>query len=287
MVDTLYPAGAQLLEGASQTAGQIGQQNVEKQKTATEAQVQTDKQFVDLANSELDRRANMITITPQLALGLVKNTGDKEWMKAVNSKMRVDMYTALYTHGIETRITGKEFDVLHDGKQYRMINTMSPEGEVIPKILAIGDAPVSKTGVDTPKAEADRISREKIAAEKLKAAKSGSTKEDPKNKEFEKTYRGYLKDTEGMNYMLTDQMAKKDPKQASDLKMKLDFIQQNQKRFNDLQGTSSVPRGTSSPDGEGGGDVITIKDSQGQTHQIYKQNLDAAKKRDPGVTVVQ
>lgn len=67
-----------------------------------------------------------------------------------------------------------------------------------------------------------------------------------KDKEFLKTYRQMQKDTENWNYETIKALADTDAKQSEDLKRKLDFIETNKERFNQIQGTQI-------PKEEGGG----------------------------------
>jgi hypothetical protein len=284
--DTLFPAAAQLLGKAgtdvqanadrSQQNNNLGVETAEGAGLASaDAQAkQQKKQQFDAAQAALDRQANMVQVTPQIALGLVKNTGNKEWMKSVGQPIRADVLMSFLRTGINEKIAGKEYKTIKDGKEYTIANDIDENGDIQPRIVTVGDAPVTKTGADTDKAKADRLSREKIAAEKAAADKAKSSKsggEPAEDKEFEKTYRGYLKDTEGMNGMLLQQMAKKDPKQSQDMQAKMDFIQKNQDRFNKLQGTQ----------GEKGGAAPQKFDSADAVRAAFKAGTitrDAAKK---------
>lgn len=116
MADTLYPAAGQLLQGSAQTA--LGNAELEQKKTQTTVQAgeaasselgadrrqmssqQAQQKLVQM-QAEARLKGEMITITPQLALGLVKNTGDKGWLQAAGQSMRADVYTSLYTHGMD------------------------------------------------------------------------------------------------------------------------------------------------------------------------------------------
>ena len=264
MADTLFPAALQGQEAALQGANANADRQQETQKEGVDAgkaassnlagerqQAMSGQQAQQLAQlkDKLDQASNMVTITPQIALGLVKNTGNKEWLKAIGQKQRADVVLSFMRDGINKRIAGKEYTTSLDGKDYRIGMNIDDNGDPQPSILSIGDTPVSKTGADTDKAKADRASREKIAHDKAAAdaRKSATTKMDPKDTEFEKTYRSYAKDTEGMNGTLLTQLGKKDPARASELQKKMDFIQKNQDRFNKLQGTSGA-----SPGGAGG-----------------------------------
>lgn len=98
--NTLFGEATQALSGASQTATAADEI---KQKDRADS-MRSGDEAAKRVSEQMDREENMIKVTPQLALGLVKNTGDKSWLQAVGQNMRADMYTALYTHGINTRI---------------------------------------------------------------------------------------------------------------------------------------------------------------------------------------
>lgn len=109
--DTLFPAGAELLRAAGSQSDAISKDNQAKTdatiKTGDSASSelgaerrQMSSQQAAVALQKMTDQENKIQITPQLALGLVKNTGDKSWLQAVGTKMRADVYTGLYTHGM-------------------------------------------------------------------------------------------------------------------------------------------------------------------------------------------
>ena len=115
MADTLFENATQMMGVAQQgqdaqldqrqdaqnaKAGQEGASEAgatQRQKMSAQ-----DAQKLEVLKSQLDRAQNMVDITPQIALGLVKNTGDKEWMKAVGTKMPAPVLMGMYTHGIRT-----------------------------------------------------------------------------------------------------------------------------------------------------------------------------------------
>lgn len=134
MAETLFPAGAQLLQGAANTASNIGQQRVERERIRTQAASQAlseigdnvreiSNQRAQMALKQMEMEGNQVEITPQIALGLAKNTGDKEWMMSVGQKMRADVLLGIYTHGINlvaakrshkiTQVYDKEGKVRH------------------------------------------------------------------------------------------------------------------------------------------------------------------------------
>lgn len=105
MADELFSAGAGLLKGAADTA--VDQNLKEKelrQKSgdAASGELGADRrqmsvQQAAMALQKLKDAEDQITITPQIALGLVKNTGNKEWLSATGTKMRADMLLGIYT----------------------------------------------------------------------------------------------------------------------------------------------------------------------------------------------
>lgn len=133
---SLYGEGAQLVGQGAESARSVGQQNVERQNIEAQNQRsnnqelgedvrqlsdQQAKQRMAQMDQEAALKGQMVTITPQLALGLTKNTGDKEWMTAVGQSMRADVYTALYTHGIDLAYAKKapKITPIYDGDKVR------------------------------------------------------------------------------------------------------------------------------------------------------------------------
>lgn len=92
----------------------------------------------------------------------------------------------------------------------------------------------SRQPTDLVMALATGYSRVESAGARGSGSGSGVSGAD---KEFLKTYRGYGKDTENWNYETIKALADTDPKQADDLKRKLDFIEANKQRFNNIQKT--------------------------------------------------
>src|SRR6266478_3285967 len=106
MADTLYPAGAPLMESGAASARQVGQEKVEREKIASEnarsttsevgqdlRQVQSQQAAVDLEKLKASDKmqGKMMTITPQIALGLSRNTGDPGWLQAIGQDIRSDV----------------------------------------------------------------------------------------------------------------------------------------------------------------------------------------------------
>ncbi len=117
MPETLFGQSAQLLEAAGQKQTQEGAQEAKAEEIgarageAASSEIGADRrqkagamdaQKLQAIKGQMDQAENMVTLTPQLALGMVKNTGDKEWMKAIGQKMRADVMMSFYTHGIKT-----------------------------------------------------------------------------------------------------------------------------------------------------------------------------------------
>jgi hypothetical protein len=115
MPDTLFGQSAQMMGVASEAQAQEKSLDQRKQEStmkageAASSEIGADRRQKMSAEEQqkllqqkamLDQAENMITITPQLALGLTKNTGEKDWLTAVGQKMRADVYTGLYTHGM-------------------------------------------------------------------------------------------------------------------------------------------------------------------------------------------
>jgi len=232
----------------SEASAQLGESNRLGQKGQQEQQL-------EVLKAKLNEAENTMLITPQIALGLVKNTGDKEWMRAVGTKMRSDVLMAMYTHGINAKLQGKEFKVPIGDKIHTLISHVDDEGNQTLEDLGEGErfSPTQK-GEETPtKTIEHKIQQQNAEANttrantaKTKASAKGAAM-DPTDKEFLKTYRQDLKDTEGMNGMLLEQMSKKDPNRAIELQKKLDFVQKYQARFNQLQKTEEGPSSSGGP----------------------------------------
>jgi hypothetical protein len=223
MPNTLYGEAAGLLRGAAETkiAGE-GLRQKDRALAAETAQSGlkvagglVERKMAEegaLQREQLQQEKQFITLTPELAKGAAQVTGDESWNQAVGQKLPVAAYSALLIHG-HTKDIANNYDfqdaVEGDNTQTYLLNRRT--GDRIP----IGKA--GKGG-------------------KGRSAASGMSADD---KEFIKTYRQYAKDTEGFNYEMAKGLATTDPKQSDDLTSKLDFIDTNQKRFNDLQGVKT------------------------------------------------
>jgi hypothetical protein len=243
MADNLFGASAGLLESAGQKQTQnmeIAQkpitQATDASNTARQNQVSAqDAQKLAMLKSQLDQAENMIDITPQIALGLVKNTGDKEWMKAIGQKMRADVVMAMYTHGINTKISQKEITTMIGKNKVTLQPYIDDDGQLAVKQIASDEG----TTTDIKKEEAD-AKKKKAEADATKASgstkkASGSTKMDPADVEFMKDFRTAKKNTSGINDVMLQALAKKDPKQAADRQKDLDFVTNNQARYDKLE----------------------------------------------------
>lgn len=169
------------------------------------------------ANARQDQQlaAQMIEITPQLAKGAQNATGDDSWGEMVGKKMRADVYSGLLVHGQRQDLSAnwKPIEITEGGKtRTALFNEKTSE------TIELGTPGTGK-----------------------RRGTSGSTALPGKDKEFVKTFRQYQKDTENWNYELLKGLSTTDEKQASDLKSKLDFIEENKDRFDDLQGIQEKP----------------------------------------------
>ena len=200
--NTLFGEANQALQGAG--AIQNESQNQDQKKNMppdTGAQGQgvsamrdsnnsQDQQKMAILKSQLDQAENMMTMTPQIALGLVKNTGDKEWLKLVGKKVRSDVVLGFYTHGIKLAQQKKEPKVSQvykkDGTVGHELYWMDDEGQ--PQTLPLDEGMATKLlnkktgGTGSPKDQTlaslkewnaeykkDRASTTGINGEKLKA----------------------------------------------------------------------------------------------------------------------
>lgn len=113
---SLYGEGAQLLEGSAQTQTDTAKLEQAKTDTTVEAGKASGAQLGETERQISSQQATMalekmkasdkmqgkvVTITPQIALGMAKNTGDPSWMQAIGQDMRSDVLMSLYTHGIK------------------------------------------------------------------------------------------------------------------------------------------------------------------------------------------
>jgi hypothetical protein len=248
MPDNLFASAANLLSSAgsqtqetanrdqkTQEMGVTAGENASSELGAERRQQAgaMDAQKLTILKDKLDQASNMVQVTPQIALGLVKNTGDKEWLKMVGQKMRADVMFSMYQYGANLKMQSKEYKVPVGDK----IVTMRPHYN---KETSDWDFEAVAEGEKfSPKSKGE------VTPDVKEKEKKGASGEDPKDKEFLKTYRQYQKDTQGMNGEILAQLGKKDPKQADDLQKKLDFVQTNTDRFNKLQNVKTPTAGSS------------------------------------------
>ena len=169
---------------AMATAGSIQDKAKDRQANAAAPDPDQDS-GIQILKDKMDHDQNMITITPQIALGLVKQTGDREWMKAIGTKIPAPVYTATYTHGIYSRLSGKSIK-FKDGDQEKTATMSFDPDTYEPRLSVIG---TSTMGQDTEKAQADRASREKIAAEKAAHAGTSKSSASSPDKDLDKWFK--------------------------------------------------------------------------------------------------
>lgn len=195
MVDNLYGEGASLLQAAGNQATanaqtrQAGTETTVKAGEAAGAQLgdtqrQQQAQQAAQALEVMKQKFDTVEITPQLALGLVRNTGDREWMKSIGQRMRADVYTSLYTHGINMKMM-KPYKVGF-GKDMELTIQPSMDENGNWSYTPVGD-PVHKfsdtaRGVITPEKQAELDlknkaleTKERLAQYKLTAPTAKST----------------------------------------------------------------------------------------------------------------
>jgi hypothetical protein len=137
MADELFTAGAGLLKGAADTAtGQEAQikdtgakQGMQASSELGADRRQMSSQQAQIALEKLKNAEDQVTITPQIALGLVKNTGNKEWLSAIGTKMRSDMLLGIYTAESKRRYQPKLTQTYDkDGTVRHVLITPDEEG---------------------------------------------------------------------------------------------------------------------------------------------------------------
>jgi len=273
MPDNLFGTAAGLLEGAGQQqleekkveqvpqsegvkAGESAAGNISAEKQTAMSGQQA--QQLAVLKDKLDQASNMMTITPQVALGMVKNTGDKEWMKAIGQKMRADVVLGMYTHGIKLNQAKKAPKVTQiydkDGKVRHSVVYTDEDGNEQQLMLDEGMTP-------------DQLNKGKGGK-----SKSGSGSDDSlkKMKEFNRAYEKARSEIS-------------DPSKAAQLqatnpesfKEKSQWLKDNQDQYDanikalGKGGGAAIP-GAAAPAGEGGADNAPfdadafIKDALGQ-----------------------
>lgn len=250
MPANLYGEAAGLLRGTADTVLKKRELDQEADKTAATVGTAGLNVVSDLAKQkmvgaqaiDLERekaKEQMIELTEPLANGAAKATGDESWKKAIGKQMNVAAYSALLTHGIKNAATDEWRPVeVTEGNNTRTYLYNQSTGEMKPQGTSGTGKKSSKSG--------------------------GGTGLSGTDKEFVKTFRQYQKDTEGFNYKMLSGLAATDQKEAEDLKNKLDFIRDNQDRFDHIQGLSApaqtpTPKPTAAP-GVGGDEEAKITD---------------------------
>ena len=224
MADTLFPAAGQLLEGAANTNTQTNDL-LQKQKQLTSNQGQSAGSEVGANERQMSSQEaaqklkqmelqDTINITPQIALGLAKNTGDPSWMQAVGTPIRPDVMLVLYTHGMAVNNSKKSPKVTQvydaDGKVRHAVVYTDEEGNVQQHVIDEGMTPEKlhpgKPGAakDTSqkKSEAFMKAHEKQAALFNNASASQQLKAtDPE--QWNREHEEYLKDQDRYDQLKT------------------------------------------------------------------------------------
>lgn len=237
MSDDVMGSSAQLLGVAQQGAANVQQQqNLEaqqNQKVADNALAPQQKAGEVSAVNAADK----IAITPEMANGLSKMTGDDGWKRAAGTKWDPRIFTAVV--GMQSK-RAYEQDLIGDKDKLQALKEaadekkQSDEDAAKAKRQADEDAAKKQREDDALAAKKARQKEEDDAKAKRAKEKGGSGEAAP-DKEFLKTYRSYQNDMKGFNSVLLAQMAKTDPTKAKELQDKQIFLQKNQGRFNKLQ----------------------------------------------------
>jgi hypothetical protein len=234
---------AQLLGVASDAESR--RQNVLQERTrmSQQQEQQNNAPLQQAATTVMQNAADKITITPEMANGIAKLTGDDGWSRTAGTKWDPRIFTAMV--GLQSKkayqqdiISGKEdIEKLKDqAAQYKQDQEDKAKAD-----RQAAEDKAKKDREDTAnKAKKERQDAEDKAKKSLKSTPSskGGTAEAPQDKEFIKTYRQYGNDLKGFNIVLLSQMAKTDPTKAKELQDKQIFLQQNKQRFDKLQGVS-------------------------------------------------
>ena len=248
---SLYVESAQLLEGAGNQAmgnAKLDQSKIDTTVQAGEAagrevgassrQESAQKAQQKLMQMEMEAKlkGEMITITPQLALGLVKNTGEKDWLKAVGQSMRADIYTSLYTHGMQMEAAKRA---------PKIIQRANPDGTLQNGLVWTDAEGVQQFWPGTG-----------ISPEKLHPSRRGSGEKDPNFKKNQQ----FIKSFEKARSELAD------PARAAQLKAtnpdsyteKTQWLKDNQDRYDQLlKGMGAAGGGGASPAPAAGGSAST------------------------------
>lgn len=230
----------------TQQRGKIAEEE-NNQKAIENAQQMPNK----MADQALERNMQMIEITPQLASGAKNATGDDSWDRAVGTKMDARVYSSLLQYGSNKKLANRMF---WGGDGMYMYNEQTGEAHKIPGSEGRDESGLKKIQ-ETYKAKgSEDDARHKNKMDEIdeagkfkgKGGRGSGASQDPKDKEFLKTYRSYQKDTSGFNQVLLAQLAKQHPEQAKELQDKQVFLQKNKDRFDKLQGVGG--QGGDQPD---------------------------------------
>ena len=223
-------------ESGRAASQQIGEDRRQKQGA------QNDQQYLQLQD-KLQRAQNMMEITPQIALGLVKNTGDKEWMKAVGQKMRSDVVLGMYTHGIKAEQVKRA---------PRITELYNADGTIQHGVVYTDENGQQQTLPLDPGMSADKLYKAKNAGRSGGAGKADDLS-FKKMKEFNRAY----------EKMRTDMS---DPTKAAELKAtnpdkfseNTQFLKDNEDQYD--ANLKALGKGGGAPVGGGSGDAGSDQD---------------------------
>jgi hypothetical protein len=251
--------------------GGLGQQRIQQdqQRINQQATQHAGQPIQDAASGVLNKELNKITITPQLASGYSKLTGDDSAMRMVGMKMDPAIWSAMLAGGVKQKMQQEKTE-----SQEKIEGEKSQTAEDVESTRAAAGESEAKTraGAEVQSAKIRADAQVKAAGVKASApSKSGSAKLSPEDTELMKTAHQYEKDLKGKSEGSWFQ--------DSETKRKFAFLSENQDRINKIQGIS----------GDGDAPVtVQYKGRDGSTikKQIPKSALDEAKKKAPGLQVI-
>lgn len=234
-------------------ASQMVAKDTKEQEMTQRALEASNKPLGEVGRMAAEKELSMIEITPQLARGAAKATGDSSWEKAVGTRMRADVYSSLLTMGTRFSMSKKVYNT-KQGPVYWEPGMDKPEPipdlpteEELEKLRTENKIEVEGAKHKNKMAEIDEAGKFKGKGGR---GGGGSGSQLPaEDKEFMKTYRQYMKETEGINRVIYDNLAKNNPTQKEEVDKKLKFIQDGKTRFDKLQGLEK-----NAPAGGGQGD---------------------------------
>lgn len=221
---SLYGEGAQLLDSAGTQASNIAKERQAATDTTVKAgesaganlsaeRTQISSQQAQMALKKMELSENHVEITPQLALGLARTTGDKSWIEAIGQTMRADVYTGLYTHGIEQAYAKRSPKITQvydeNGKIRHAVVYTDEQGNPQQLMLDAGITPdklhphkPSGSGDDFKKNKEFMKSHEKAAAFFNDAVRSKQLKsQDPE--QWNRMHEEYIKDQDRYDQLKT------------------------------------------------------------------------------------